>query len=258
MQTCCSELGRNLCLQLTGTDNKFVQLTWDGSTCLWIGSYVSACGSTLYVCFACFSPYSSCNDFALTFSCSPPSVAPCCSGNNVACPAPDPPCTCSPFVWKQGTVLPCSYQIEDTNCAGPCSDGTLLVGATITEGMCPSMAMDQGIPIKEVIDMQATVSGPYAIPRNPYRGHALPNVTVAVASHPVATVATAAEPEKVKAPCAHLGSIVGEVRCGPCGGKVMIKTMACKVFGQCTPVKKVTGVACCVGCPSYLTPPDPI
>jgi hypothetical protein len=55
-----------------------------------------------------------------------------------------------------------------------------------------------------------------------------------------------------KGPCASLGK--KEVRrqlCEGCKGKVQIKIMDCKVHGECTPKKKLDGVACCTTCKDY-------
>lgn len=57
---------------------------------------------------------------------------------------------------------------------------------------------------------------------------------------------------KGQEPCIHLGEPTGERQvCDTCSGKVEIKLMACDVYGKCTTYKKLDGVACCIGCPTY-------
>jgi len=55
--------------------------------------------------------------------------------------------------------------------------------------------------------------------------------------------------------CVHLGEATGEeVACSTCQGNVRIKTLACEIYGKCSPVKKLDGIACCVSCPDYIAP----
>lgn len=55
-------------------------------------------------------------------------------------------------------------------------------------------------------------------------------------------------------PCVHLGKPTGEVReCAACGGNVRLKVMGCKIHGQCTVGRPVSGLAYCGACPDRRT-----
>lgn len=55
-----------------------------------------------------------------------------------------------------------------------------------------------------------------------------------------------------KPPCVHLGEETGnKVQCATCSGKVMVKTLACSVFKECSVAKPLAGIACCANCLSY-------
>jgi hypothetical protein len=70
---------------------------------------------------------------------------------------------------------------------------------------------------------------------------------------PPPVVAVPPAPVKARGLCAHLGADTGERRvCGPCGGRVELKVLACAVHSRCTVAKAVAGVACCSTCPDYL------
>lgn len=88
-------------------------------------------------------------------------------------------------------------------------------------------------------------------PYNPYH-QARPETTVVHFPPTEKAEKSAMEPAR-SANCVHLGEENGQIQCSACGGKVMVKTFACEVYGTCTIAKKLENTACCDGgrCPSY-------
>ena len=56
-------------------------------------------------------------------------------------------------------------------------------------------------------------------------------------------------------PCEHRGGVVGQEICAGCKGMVRLKLFACDLRGECTQVKQLAGVACCVTCEDYDAAP---
>ena len=52
-------------------------------------------------------------------------------------------------------------------------------------------------------------------------------------------------------PCRNLGEPARVQECPTCNGKVLLRVFACAVHNECTPAKRLEGVACCEGCPDY-------
>mgnify|MGYP001616833252 CR=1 FL=1 len=59
------------------------------------------------------------------------------------------------------------------------------------------------------------------------------------------------ETPRLRGPCAHLGAIVGTVECASCIGRVVLKTFACIMHGECTVLRKVDNMACCGLCQDF-------
>jgi hypothetical protein len=51
--------------------------------------------------------------------------------------------------------------------------------------------------------------------------------------------------------CRHQGAEVRQETCPSCRGHVRIKVFACQRHGECTSVRAVPGVACCLFCGDY-------
>lgn len=71
-----------------------------------------------------------------------------------------------------------------------------------------------------------------------------------------ATTAAPTRSARSRPRCVHLGEPTGELRpcagCGPKGTKA--KVQECAVFGECTWLLQVKGLACCKGCTAYIGP----
>ena len=43
------------------------------------------------------------------------------------------------------------------------------------------------------------------------------------------------------------------IDCSSCAGTVKLKIFACAIHGECTPLMKIEGIACCNNCPDRVT-----
>lgn len=86
---------------------------------------------------------------------------------------------------------------------------------------------------------------------NPY--HQAPRESATIHCPPTEKPAEPVPEPARSANCVHLGAENGQIQCASCGGKVMVKTFDCMIYGTCTIAKKVGEMACCDGgrCPSY-------
>ncbi len=123
---CTNPLPSKLFMILAGEDAVTVELDFNASDCMWTGSWVSNCGSTITACLFCqnsgFDPL--CGGYLMKWNCGDDT---CCgdgifAGENLTC-------TCDPFFLHWETV---SF-FGSFACNINCLNGTSMWEVTVTE-----------------------------------------------------------------------------------------------------------------------------